>query len=251
MSHKCGAELNSCGVELDSPVFKPLVYLTTTYQLILHRLKTGHFPQIIPAGGSSPLGAAGFVNAAFELKEQISNGEIPEPDYIYVAAGTMGTAAGLMLGLKAAGLKSRVVSVRVTDLKFTNVKLMLGLIGKINSLLSSLDPSFPALQFSDGDVDMRHDFFGQKYAVFTSEGMAAVSLAERIEGVKLDGTYTGKTFAAIISDSKSRGLKDKVVLFWNTLNSRDFTEEIAGVDYHHLPRSFHRYFEEEVQPLDG
>ena len=41
-----------------------------------------------------------------------------------------------------------------------------------------------------------------------------------------------------------------MVLFWNTYNSRDLTPLINGVDYHQLPRGFHRYFENEVQPLD-
>jgi D-cysteine desulfhydrase len=68
MSYKCGAELHLCGAELHSPIFMPLVYLATTYQLLMHKLRTGHLPQIIPPGGSSPLGAIGFVNAAFELK---------------------------------------------------------------------------------------------------------------------------------------------------------------------------------------
>ncbi|GAH81572.1 unnamed protein product, partial [marine sediment metagenome] len=121
----------------------PLVFLVTKYQLLRHGLKSGRFPQVIPFGGSSPLGVTGFVNASFELKEQIMKGEIPEPDYIYVASGTMGTAAGLLLGLRAANLKSQVIPVRVTGQKLVSVKGMVKLIRKTNSLLHSLDPSFP------------------------------------------------------------------------------------------------------------
>jgi len=250
MSHYCGAELHLCGAELESRRSKPLVFLATTYQLLRHGLKNGHLPQLIPPGGSSPLGVIGFVNAAFELKEQIMNGEIPEPDYVYVASGTMGTAAGLMLGLKAAKLKSRLISVRVTDEKLVNVKRMIKLVGKTNSLLCSLDSSFPSLQFSEDDVDIRHGFFGQQYALFTEEGMEAVALMKKIERIKLDGTYTGKTFTAVRHDTRNQDLRDKVVLFWNTLNSRDFSDAISTVDYHSLPWCFHHYFEEEVQPLD-
>ena len=75
-----------------------------------HKLVTGKFPMTIPLGGSSPLGTIGYINAAFELKEQIMRGEIPEPDFIYVAAGTCGTAAGLIIGLKAAQLKTKVIA---------------------------------------------------------------------------------------------------------------------------------------------
>ena len=45
-------------------------------------------------------------------------------------------------------------------------------------------------------------------------------------------------------------LKEKTALFWNTYNSRDLSSEIANVDYRNLPKACHRYFEEEVQPLD-
>jgi 1-aminocyclopropane-1-carboxylate deaminase/D-cysteine desulfhydrase-like pyridoxal-dependent ACC family enzyme len=100
MSLYSGAELHLCGSEFESVTNMPLVRMATLYQLIGHRLKNGYLPERIPPGGSSPVGVTGFVNAALELKKQIMNGEMPEPDYIYVASGTMGTANGLTLGLK-------------------------------------------------------------------------------------------------------------------------------------------------------
>ena len=250
MSQYCGAELHLCGSGLESATNMPLVYTAATYQLLRHRLKKGRLPYFIPPGGSSPLGVVGFVNAAFELRDQIASGEMPEPEYIYVACGTNGTAAGLTLGLKAAKLGSRVVSVRICGEKFVNARAMFRLVNKTNSLLCSLDASFPRLEFSEEDIDIRHDHAGQRYALFTDEGMEAVSLMRECEGIKLDGTYTGKTLAALRHEAKSGNLRGKAVLFWNTLNSRDFSDDIADVDYHDLPRPFHRYFEEEVQPLD-
>ena len=249
MSHYCGAELHSCGAELESVRNMPLVCLATLYQLLRCRLKNRRFPHLIPPGGSSPLGVTGFINAAFELRKQITNGEMPEPDYIYVACGTMGTAAGLILGLKVAKLNSRVISVRVTSEKFINARGMIKLINKTASLLHSRDASFPRFEFSTTDVDIRHDYFGKRYALFTNEGMEAVSLMRECEGIKLDGTYTGKTLAALIDDAKSGSLRGRAVLFWNTLNSRDFSDVISSIDYHSLPHNFHRYFVEEVQPL--
>jgi len=250
MSYYCGAELHLCGAELESPGNMPLVYVAIMYQLLRHRLKGGHFPQLIPPGGSSPLGVIGFVNAALELREQIANGEIPEPEYVYVASGTMGTAAGLTLGLRAADLNSRVVSVRVTSEKLVNTEGMIKLINKTKSLLNSLDASCPRFEFSEADVDIRHKYFGKRYALFTKEGIKAFSLMRECEGIKLDGTYTGKTLAALIDDAKSGKLQGRTVLFWNTLNSRDFSDAISSINYHNLPYGFHRYFKEEVQPLD-
>lgn len=250
MGFHCDAELHLCGLGLESAGSMPLVYASTLYQLFRHRIKVGRFPQLIPPGGSSPLGVVGFVNAALELREQITYGDLPEPEYIYVASGTMGTAAGLTLGLKVADINSQVVSVRVTNEKLVNAKGMIKLINKTNSLLCSLDSSFPRLEFSEADIDIRDNYFGGQYALFTKEGMEAISLMKDREKIKLDGTYTGKTVAALRDDAKSGKLKDSAVLFWNTLNSRDFSEAISSVDYHSLPRVFHRYFKVEVQPLD-
>ena len=73
-------------------------------------------------------------------------------------------------------------------------------------------------------MSIRHSFFGKQYALFTKEGMEAAG--------------------------KKAGLRDKVVLFWNTYNSRDYSEAIATIDYRQLPRSFYPYFEEEVQSID-
>jgi 1-aminocyclopropane-1-carboxylate deaminase/D-cysteine desulfhydrase-like pyridoxal-dependent ACC family enzyme len=250
MSYYCGAELHACGSNLESITNMPLVRLATAYQQIRHRSKTGYFPHLIPPGGSSPVGVTGFVNAALELQKQISDGKMPEPDYIYVASGTMGTAVGLTIGLKIAGLNNRLVSIGVTSEKFANTTRMLGFINKTAYLLHSLDSKFPELVFSNSDIYIRHEFFGRQYALFTEDGMKAVSLTKGYEGIKLDGTYTGKTMAAVIADAKSGHLRDTTVLFWNTLNSRDFSDSITGLDYHKLPRDFHHYFKDDVQPLD-
>jgi len=243
MSHSYRAELHQY-------YNLPILAMGTIYQLFRHKLKSGRFPEIIAAGGSSLLGVIGFVNAAFELKEQILEGTIPEPDIIYVALGTTGTATGLILGLKAAKIKSHVISVRVVDKKFANIRKIAKLFNKTASFLHSKDPSFPTLEFSEKDIDIKNDFFGLQYALFTEEGMKAIYLMYKNEGIKLDGTYTGKTFAALIDDAERQDLREKVILFWNTYNSRDYTDILINVDYHELPQCFHRYFEKEVQPLD-
>jgi 1-aminocyclopropane-1-carboxylate deaminase/D-cysteine desulfhydrase-like pyridoxal-dependent ACC family enzyme len=228
-----------------------LMYPATFYQLARHRAKTGRFPRLIAVGGSSPLGTLGYVNAAFELKRQIEEGELPEPARIYVAAGTMGTAVGLMLGIQTAGLRSQVIPVRVTSESFVNPTKAVRLFDQTNSLLRSAEPSFPRFELSEGEVGIRHGFIGQGYAHFTEEGMRAVRLMKECEGIKLEGTYTGKTLASLIEDASRQDLSHEVVLFWNTYNSVDFSDAIADMDYLQLPGSFHQYFEEDVQPLDG
>jgi hypothetical protein len=80
--------------------------------------------------------------------------------------------------------------------------------------------------------------------------MAALELVEKSEGINLDGTYTGKTMAAIITHYKDHGKKNEVTLFWNTYNGRNFLDKIREIDYRMLPQSFHYYFQEDLQPLE-
>ncbi|HEX8207750.1 MAG TPA: pyridoxal-phosphate dependent enzyme, partial [Solirubrobacteraceae bacterium] len=68
---------------------------------------------LVPPGGSSPVGALGFVEAALELAEQVRAGELPEPGTVWCALGSGGTAAGLALGLRLAGLRTKVRAVHV------------------------------------------------------------------------------------------------------------------------------------------
>jgi len=242
-SHRCGAELHACRTELG-------LLLAAGLRLVRGRLGGGSTPVYVPAGGSCPLGMVGYVNAAFELQEQIQAGALPEPDLVYVALGSMGTAAGLMLGLRAAGLKSRVVPVRVIGKRLARPAGMLRLLRRTVALLCRLDPAFPRLEFTAADVASRDDCLGSGYARFTPAGVQAAERLRREAGIVLNGAYTAKAFAVLFGDLQRQCLRGQHVLFWNTYNSRDLSGITAGVDYHDLPCGFHRYFEEDVQPLD-
>ncbi len=197
----------------------------------------------IPAGGSSATGALGYVNAAMELAEQIENGEVPEPDTIFVAAGTCGTLAGLTLGLKMAGLSTHVVGVRVVDRLIANKPLVMRLAGKMATRLEACGvDSAPSV--SKDDFDLIHDYFGRDYGEPTPEGQRAIRLADQTEGLTLEPTYTGKTMAALIGEREDRGLRDKTVLYWHTLSGVDLSERIAAADVAaDLPDEYQQFFD--------
>lgn len=220
-----------------------------TDRLIAERLAAGKkAPYIVPVGGSSPLGTVGFVNAAYELAEQIADGQLPEPDYIYAAAGTNGTIAGLMIGLKALGLKTKVIPIRVNDEVRVNVEAISKLVDDTVVVMREADPSFPVVRIPAEEIPLQHDFFGGDYALFTEEGVAALKRMNMKFGIQLEGTYTGKTLAAMLAAAEKT--EGKTYLFWNTLNSRPAPEGLEKLDYHELPVGFHSYFETDVQPLD-
>ena len=239
----CGAEIHHHGSEM-------ALYLSSLIKLFDRILKSGKIPYVLLPGGSSPLGTVGHVNAGFELKEQIAEGLMPEPDQVFVPLGSMGTAVGLSIGFRAAGLKTRVVPVRVASVRYGNEKKFAALFRKTLALLRRSDPSFPGIEMSTDEIGITHDYFGERYALFTEKGMAAVDLVAESEGIRLEGTYTGKAMAALIDHVRNHGSANEVILFWNTCNARDFSGAIAGFDYMRIPQRFHRYFEEDVQQLD-
>lgn len=219
-------------------------------EMFRHRESDGRFPLVIPSGGSSPVGIVGFVNAGLELNAQITAGLLPEPDALYVATGTMGTVVGLTLGLAAAGLRTQVVAISVTSPDFNTRDKARNLFQSTNALLRQADPSFPDLDFPEERFELLYNYIGPMYGLYTEASVEAVRRVNAAEGIRLEGVYTGKAFAALLDHLRAGRFKNKNILFWNTYNTWDFSAEIAGRDYHALPAPFHRYFEEEVQPLD-
>jgi D-cysteine desulfhydrase len=215
----------------------------SAFLIILYRLlKTGHIPQVSSPGGSSFRGTLGYINAGFELKSQIKSKEMKRPDIIYLPLGSMGTAAGLLIGLKASGIKSKIVGVRVVEKYFTNEKTFKIFFNKIMKKLRKKSQSFPMISFDNSDFYINHHFFGGGYGVMTSEADSAIRETLIKEKIYLEQTYTGKTMASLITDARKGKLKDKTVLFWNTFNSIDFGEKITNVNYKELKRKFHKYF---------
>lgn len=228
----------------------PLLLLGMMWQLCRGKVALGKFPYVIPAGGSCPLGIIAYVNAAMELKEQIAAGALPEPDFIYLPLGSMGTAAGLILGLKAVELKTQVIPIRVIEERMASPARMVKLINDTSALLCKFSPTFPRVTVSQEDLLIRNDCLGAGYARFTTNGVKAADLARTSAGIILNGAYSAKAFSAILDDAEKRMLNGKKVLFWNTYNSRDLSAATGSVDYHDMPKAFHRYFEDEVQALD-
>ncbi len=209
-------------------------------------------PYIIPTGGSSPRGTIGFVNAAFELKEQIVAGILPMPDYIYVACGSVATTVGLLLGCKAAQLPIKIIAVAIEpeDPNDPLIPQIEKLFAQTNALLHETDPSFAMFTLNEHDYEINRKFTGDDYGLYTREGNDAKKIFYETEGLKLDGSYTAKAAAALLHDLQTGKCNDKKVLFWNTYCAHDFSERIKDLDYKQLPECFHSYFEQDVQELD-
>lgn len=206
---------------------------------------------LIPTGGSNVIGTLGFVNAACELYDQIQQGQLPMPDYIYVATGSCATGAGLLLGLKLCDMPSKVVAVCVEPQDAPNEVFMTlqRLFKEANQKLHDADASIELFDFPYEQLIINEKFAGTAYGLFIPEGQEAVRVFKDTENIRLEGTYSAKPVAAIMDDAQQGLLEDKVVLFWNTYCGIDYSYMTHMAQYRELPQDFHRYFETDVQPL--
>ncbi|MBT8092887.1 MAG: pyridoxal-phosphate dependent enzyme [Gammaproteobacteria bacterium] len=199
---------------------------------------------VVPMGGSSWLGAVGFVNAGLELAEQVASGELAMPDRIYMATGTMGSSAGLALGLALAGLPSELHAVRVVDTDYATPRRFDRLLRKTLLMLRRLDSTIPANAAESVRVRWRDEFFAGGYAVADDTTREAVQTAHDALGMALETTYTGKAMAALLQDLSSAEFQGGHCLFWNTYNSLPLPVSADRPDSRdNLPEAFMRYFD--------
>lgn len=194
-------------------------------------------------GGTVPLGTLGFVNAVLELKIQIENNEIPEPDHLFVACSSLGTAAGFLLGAELFGLKTQIHAVQVGHPKYANAKSLKNHSRKTWKFMRKYDKTIPdTIRLDQLTFDEKQ--FGGQYGRPTPAGLEACLLIKEKEGITLEHAYTGKTFASLCDFvRKNPAARDQTILFWNTMNTRNFSDIFVNTDYHGLPEKLHWVFE--------
>ena len=190
-------------------------------------------------GGSSWVGAIGFINAGLEIGEQLA---ADPPDYIYVASGTQGTAAGLALGLRLLNWPTQVVGVRVVPLTLKLPSVYDRLFNEMCSELHARDEHFPLLDEPQQNFEWRDEFLGEGYAIPTDATTEAVKLADRLAKLHLETTYTGKAMAGLVHDARAGRLANSSVVFWLTYNSRPYPPATRDISADALPAGFRKYF---------
>jgi len=231
MHHMIGTELIPFGRDVD-PI--------DTLRHYLH----GRRCWVIPMGGSSWLGAVGFVSAGLELACQVDSGEIPMPQRIYMANGTMGSCVGLALGLALADLPSELHAVRVVDTRFATPPGFERLLRKTAMMLHRIDNTIPADLAERTRLCWRDEFLAGGYAAVDDVTRNAVEFAQSALGLGIETTYTGKAMAALLHDLALPGYAGESYLFWNTYNSRPLP--VGRARPHspdNIPPEFMRYFD--------
>jgi D-cysteine desulfhydrase len=198
---------------------------------------------VIPLGGTCWLGSVGFVNAGLELAAQVAAGVVARPDRIYIACGTTGSAAGLALGIAAAGMQTTVHAVQVADNPFASERKMRKLVAKTAFLLNRFDASFRPDNWSERIV-WRDEFLAGGYARSDDATDRAARIAADQLGLALETTYTAKALAALLHDLETGNRNADRCLFWNTCNARPLhvPAQRPGMPGN-IPAEFDRYFD--------
>ena len=186
----------------------------TLGDVALHLRKEGLNPCLIPYGGSSPLGAAGYVMAMAELAGQLPFNE-NRVDAMVLASSSGGTHAGLIAGALAFGYTGRIIGVCVEKGE-QGEGVLPGVIMSLARGTARLLGA-PDLVPEETRVLLDHRYAGQGYGVVGPREREAIRLLARLEGIFLDPVYTAKAMGGLI-DMIARGefTKNENVLFWHT-----------------------------------
>ncbi len=187
----------------------------------------GGKPYIIPTGGSTAIGALGYVQAMREVRQQLAAQGVERVAAIFFASGSGGTQAGMVVGARMEEWDVPLVGVEVepmpVDAKGINPfhRAVCRLTNETASLLT-----LPA-DFTPTSITLCPDYAGSAYGVPTPEGEEAIRLLAQTEGIFLDPVYSGKAFSALLGWIRAgRFLHDETILFWHTGG-------VAGLFAHH------------------
>ncbi|MGO4254872.1 1-aminocyclopropane-1-carboxylate deaminase/D-cysteine desulfhydrase [Marmoricola sp. RAF53] len=162
---------------------------------LIARYTRARLPWYLPAGGSNPVGTLGYVETALEIADQVVRGELPEPGTVVVPVGSGGTIAGLALGFRLAGLRTRVFGAVVNDSFPLDAPVLARLATRTGALLTERGAT-GVPEIRPDDLTARDDWLGTTYGDPTPASRAMVTAAGAI-GLELEPVYTGKALAAV------------------------------------------------------
>ena len=157
----------------------------------------------VPRGGSTPVGALGFLDAGLELALQLGT---TTPSAIVLPVGSGGSCAGLLAGLAAAGLDTPIVGVSVSRPPAEARTAVLGLARECAALRGTAAPDPAQLEL----VDARGPGFGH----LTKLERERARLALHTDGLLLDATYGAEAFSIALDRVRARPRGP--VVWWHT-----------------------------------
>ncbi|GFM50864.1 D-cysteine desulfhydrase [Pseudomonas capsici] len=178
-------------------------------QALAARLRTsGKKPYLVPIGGSSAVGALGYVRAGLELAEQIKQTGL-DFSAVVLASGSAGTHSGLALALAEQLPELPVIGVTVSRSEEAQLPKVQGLAERTAELLDIALPSAFKVQLWD-------EYFGPRYGEPNAGTLSAIKLIASHEGLLLDPVYTGKAMAGLLDGIGRQRFNDGPLIFLHT-----------------------------------
>lgn len=166
-------------------------------RLVKELTAEGRRPYVIPRGGRSLQGTAGYCRAMDEVREQLDSLNV-KLDYIIAPCATSSTLTGITLGNRVSGINARIIGVALSRSVEEGKKM---LCEEFNRDAESLGYAFA---IEEEQVEILGGYIGEGYGIPTQAGMEAIRLVAREEGILLDPVYSGKTMSAYV-DLVSKG----------------------------------------------
>jgi D-cysteine desulfhydrase family pyridoxal phosphate-dependent enzyme len=210
LDHLLGAEVHFIAAADDPRFAVPPDEAAQVDAIVRTIAARGERPYVVPIGGSSGLGALGYVAGSLELVGQLAErGEAPTR--LYFASGSRGTQAGLELGARLFAAPYALAGVAVSAGE-EEKRLRAERLG--NEAAERLGV---VVRLRAGELVTHQDYIGEGYGMATPGGIEAILMTARTEGILLDPTYTAKAMACLI-DHVRRGVvtPDETVVFLHT-----------------------------------
>jgi D-cysteine desulfhydrase family pyridoxal phosphate-dependent enzyme len=153
-------------------------------------------PFVIPIGGSTGLGALGYVQMMKELAEQVTEKKVQ----IIMAVGSCGTFAGSILGAKIFFPDARIIGISVSRTSSAIIQRTKEIITESALILKQ------KINLNDISIESYDQYFVE-YGMMTKEGKTAILECANLEGIILDPIYTGKVMVGMI-DLVGKGIID-------------------------------------------
>jgi L-cysteate sulfo-lyase len=170
----------------------------------------GGRPYYIPGGGSNPVGALGYVNAALELLQQANDLGL-RVDCVVHGSGSTGTQSGLVCGLEGANAGIDVLGICVRRPAAAQEEAV------YRTASATAEHVGIKGGLERARIRANGDYVGPGYGMPTAGTIEAIRLAALHEGLLLDPVYSGKAMAGLI-DLCRKGLfrSDQNVVFLHT-----------------------------------
>jgi 1-aminocyclopropane-1-carboxylate deaminase/D-cysteine desulfhydrase-like pyridoxal-dependent ACC family enzyme len=155
------------------------------------------------------LEAVGYVNCALELSQQFDEQNII-PNHLVICSSDT-SQLGLLVGARWLGERYQITSFRSSRPSHEVVSHIARLVPVVCKVLGC------DVRVSADEVLNTADYVGEGYGKCTREGLEALKLVARTEGLLLDPIYTSKAMAGLIDHiKKGRIKKGETVVFVHT-----------------------------------